>query len=54
MYNFFHDADLPNPDEYLMIGTGINISANRITHEVVEKCHQKGMKVGVWIDKKVF
>jgi hypothetical protein len=39
LYNFFHNIDLPDPDEYLMIGTGINISANKITQEVVELCH---------------
>jgi hypothetical protein len=54
LYNFFHNIDLPDPDEYLMIGTGINISANKITQEVVDLCHERGMKIGVWIDKSVF
>lgn len=30
LYNFYDHCELPNPDEYLTIGTGINISATKI------------------------
>jgi glycerophosphoryl diester phosphodiesterase len=37
---------------YTSAGDGINISANHITEEVVEKCHRKGMRIGVWVRAK--
>jgi hypothetical protein len=45
---------LPPEEEYTSFGNGINISANHLTQEVVDKVHSKGMKIGVWIRAKDF
>ena len=54
LYNFYDHMELPCPDEYLAVGSGINISATKLTKEVIDLCHAKGMKVGVWVDASVF
>jgi hypothetical protein len=54
LYNFHDHIELPEPEEYLQYGTGVNISANKINREIVEMCHAKGMRVGVWVDTAVF
>lgn len=54
LYNFHDYIELPSPEEFLAYGTGVNISAKKITQDIVKVCHAKGMKVGVWIDTAVF
>lgn len=54
LYNFYDHMELPEPDEYLSLGTGINISATKLTKDVIDKCHAKRMKVGAWVDATVF
>ena len=46
--------ELPHPDIYSTRGHGINISSIKLTKDVVEICHTRGTKVGVWIDKDLF
>ncbi len=53
LYNY-ENQPLPDPEIYTAFGDGINISANFITKEVVEACHRKNRKVGVWIRVKDF
>ena len=53
LYNY-ENQPLPSPDIYTSFGDGINISANYITQDVVDTCHSKGLKVGVWIRAKDF
>jgi len=54
LYNFYDHFELPDPSEYLAIGNAINISATKINQEIVDLCHSKGMKVGVWVDATTF
>lgn len=54
LYNFHDHIELPSPDEFLAFGRGVNISAKKITQEIVDACHAKGMKVGVWVDTAAF
>ena len=35
LYNFHDHNELPEPEEYLAYGTGVNISANKVTKEIV-------------------
>jgi|LauGreDrversion4_2_1035121.scaffolds.fasta_scaffold558851_1 glycerophosphoryl diester phosphodiesterase len=53
LYNFENNP-LPEPEVYTSFGDGINISANYITKEVVEACHRKNLRIGVWIRVKDF
>ena len=53
MYNY-ENQPLPDPEVYTSKGDGINISANYINREVVENCHKKNMKIGVWVRAKDF
>ena len=53
LYNF-ENQPLPSMDIYTAHGDGINISANYITAEVVEACHSRGKRIGVWIRAKDF
>jgi glycerophosphoryl diester phosphodiesterase len=54
LYNFYDHFELPDPEEYLSIGNSINISATKLNEEVVNLCHSRGMKVGVWVDVTTF
>ena len=54
LYNFHDHYELPSYDELFGFGNGINVSSRKITQEVVEKCHEKGFKIGVWVDAEVF
>ena len=53
LYNF-ENLPLPDKEVYTAFGDGINISANHITKEVVDNCHAKGRKIGVWVRAKDF
>lgn len=50
LYNYWDHDELPEPELYTSRGTAINISSTKLTREVVDICHKKGMQVGVWID----
>ena len=50
----FENQPLPAEDIYTANGDGINISANYINAEVVEACHRRGKRIGVWIRAKDF
>ena len=55
IYLYNHEnSPLPDPEVYTSRGDGINISANYITQEVVNNCHNKGLKIGVWVRAKDF
>ena len=54
LFNYYDNDELPHPDVYSSLGTGINVSSVRLTREVVEICHAKGKQVGVWIDRDLF
>ena len=53
LYNY-ENQPLPEAEVYTSFGDGINISANYISKEVVDSCHRKGLKIGVWIRVKDF
>lgn len=53
LHNFYDYIELPEPHIYTSFGMGINISSTKLTKEVVRLCHEKGKKVGVWIDTGV-
>ena len=50
LHNFDDTVELPEPEVYLNQGMGINVCYQKITEEVVQLCHEKGQKVGIWID----
>jgi glycerophosphoryl diester phosphodiesterase len=54
LYNYYNSDELPHPDIYSTLGSGINISSVKLTREVVQICHAKGKEVGVWIDRDLF
>src|SRR5688500_8683802 len=54
LYHFYNHFELPHPEEYLSIGSAINISATKLNEDIVNLCHSRGMKVGVWVDKSCF
>lgn len=53
LYNY-ENLPLPDVEVYTAHGDGINISANHISQEVVDNCHRKGLKIGVWVRAKDF
>ena len=53
LYNY-ENQPLPDVEVYTGFGDGINISANYINQEVVDHCHRKGMRIGVWVRAKDF
>jgi glycerophosphoryl diester phosphodiesterase len=53
LYNY-ENQPLPEPEVYTQFGDGINISANYMTKEVVDACHERGKRIGVWIRAKDF
>lgn len=53
LYNFYDHMELPEAEVYTKLGEGINISYGKLTSEVVARCHEKGKKVGVWIDSTI-
>jgi len=54
LYNFHEHIELPDPSIYATKGAGINISASKLTNEVIRNCHANGKKVGVWVDAATF
>lgn len=54
LYNFYEHEELPDPSIYAVKGDGINISASKLTAEVIRNCHRNGKKVGVWVDAATF
>ena len=54
LYNFYEHLELPDPSIYTDKGSGINISSTKLTQEVIDNCHSKGKKVGVWVNKDAF
>lgn len=45
----YENLPLPSTEILLSKGDGINISANYITADIVNLCHSRGKKLGVWI-----
>ena len=43
LYNFYDSLELPEPCEYTNSADSINISSKKVTEEVVQNCHSKGV-----------
>jgi hypothetical protein len=50
LYNFYDNEELPDSSIYTSAADCINISSKKLTESVIRNCHEKGVKVGVWID----
>jgi glycerophosphoryl diester phosphodiesterase len=50
----YQNEELPEPEDYLSLGDGINISANYANEEVIKNCKRLGKKVGVWFRVRDF
>ena len=51
--NFYNHIGLPPIEKMLLMGDGLNIQYEHVTSEVVERLHQAGKLVFVWIEADV-